>query len=98
MRFDQELRFAILNKRLIELDYKGRPRVVEPHDYGIQNGRVRLLAHQIAGESSTRLPGWRMLDVDRIDRVVVLEQEFRGSRGTFHSRHKDWEEVFARVQ
>jgi hypothetical protein len=32
------LRFAIANKRLIQLAYQGSKRIVEPHDYGIKNG------------------------------------------------------------
>jgi hypothetical protein len=42
MAVDQELDHllyaAIENKRLIRFDYKGKKRVAEPHDYGVQNG------------------------------------------------------------
>jgi hypothetical protein len=42
MAVDQELDHllyvAIENKRLIRFDYKGKKRVAEPPDYGVQNG------------------------------------------------------------
>jgi len=34
---------AIEEKRLIRLLYKIRERIIEPHDYGIQSGLVKLL-------------------------------------------------------
>jgi hypothetical protein len=30
---DAQVRFAIANKRLVQLTYHGAPRVAEPHDY-----------------------------------------------------------------
>jgi hypothetical protein len=63
---DQELdslfRTAIESKRLIQFKYKGSERIAEPHDYGIQNGKVRLLCWQVGGKSKGRLPGWRLAD------------------------------------
>src|ERR1700693_5587250 len=50
---DQRLRSAIRNKQLLEFNYQGNDRVVEPHDYGIQNGIVRLLCWQVGGRMST---------------------------------------------
>lgn len=94
---DQRLRFAIANKRLIQLTYKARSRVAEPHDYGIQAGTAKLLVYQVRGGSTTPLPGWRLLDVSKIEGLVVLQEAFRGSRGESHRRHKEWDELFARV-
>lgn len=36
---------AIEQRRLIRLVYKRRERIVEPHDYGIHNGIVKLFAY-----------------------------------------------------
>ena len=94
---DQRLRFAIANKRLVRFTYKARSRVVEPHDYGIQGGIAKLLAYQVRGESTTPLPGWRLLDVSKIEGLVVLPDDFRGSRGESHRHHKEWDKLFARV-
>jgi len=43
--FDQQLRSAIAKRRLLQLGYKGKQRLVEPHDYGIRNGVVRILVY-----------------------------------------------------
>ena len=90
---DDELRFAITNKRLVKLTYGGRARVVEPHDYGVQNGAVRLLAYQLQ-----TAPGWRLFDVAKIEELAVLDAVFRGSRGAAHQNHHVWDVVYARVR
>ena len=40
---------AIEHRRLIQLVYHGKNRLLEPHDHGILNGAVQLLGYQIAG-------------------------------------------------
>ena len=35
--FDHQLRAAIAQKRLVRLGYKGKQRLVQPHDYGIKS-------------------------------------------------------------
>ena len=49
---DELLRAAIEQKRLIELIYLEKRRIVEPHDYGVHNGLVKLLGYQVGGSSS----------------------------------------------
>jgi hypothetical protein len=98
---DGQLRFAIAGKRLIEVSYKGSVRLVEPHDYGVQQGKVRLFVYQrrasfvVPGKSAT---GWRMLDVPKIEKCVVTEQTFKGSRGTADQDHNVWDVLYARVE
>ena len=89
---------AIREKRLIEFTYKsGGVRIVEPHDYGIQNGIERLLAFQLS-ESRTRTErGWRDLHLADIHNLRVLEQRFAGSRGDSNQKHRTWDVLFARV-
>jgi hypothetical protein len=95
---DRDIRFAIANKRLVELFYETKRRVAEPHDYGIQKGAVKLLVYQVGGESSSRIPGWKHLDLAKIERLVVLDETFPGSRGAAHRYHKSWDVLFARVK
>jgi hypothetical protein len=83
---DEQLRFAIARKHLIELKYNGRTRIAEPHDYGVKNGTRKLLVYQLrAAEAATqkRKPewGWRLLELSKIEECTVLEQTFAGSRG-----------------
>jgi hypothetical protein len=54
---------AIVQRHLIELVYKGRRRIVEPHDYGVHKGAVKLLGYQLAGASSGPLPNWRWFEI-----------------------------------
>jgi predicted DNA-binding transcriptional regulator YafY len=95
---DEQLRSAIAGKRLVKLRYSGRVRVVEPHDYGVQKGAVRLLAYQqqsFGPRKSER--GWRLFDVAKIEELAVLDTVFEGSRGASHQTHHVWDVVYARV-
>jgi len=99
MKFDDQVRFAIGNKRLIQFRYDGSSRVAEPHDYGVQNGVLRLLAYQLRGPvRPKRSPvGWRLLDLSKLEALVVLDDTFPGSRGHEHHQRLVWDEVYARV-
>src|SRR4051794_7540996 len=56
---------SIENRHHVSFIYDGKRRIAEAHDYSLQNGRVRLLVYQFAGESNSgRLPAWRLVDVD----------------------------------
>jgi len=96
-----KLRFAIAHKRLIGIEYKGRLRVAEPHDFGAMNGTAKLLVYQLradGAESDKPAQGWRLLDVAKIGVCKVLEHTFAGSRGGLHEQHTHWDAVFARVE
>jgi hypothetical protein len=95
---DREIRLAIRERRLVELVYGGRRRIVEPHDYGVRHGVTKLLVYQVRGESGGPVPGWRELDVPKISGFTVLDETFPGSRGAAHDDHKRWDRVFARVE
>lgn len=103
---DTRLRFAVENKRLLQLTYHGVRRVVEPHDYGLQKGLPRLLVYQLrttssadgsAGRRQANEKGWRLLDVSKLEACTVLDETFRGSRGAEHQAHCVWDTVYARV-
>ena len=61
---DKALRTAIEQARLIRLLYRKKVRIVEPHDYGIYNGSVKLLSYQVGGASNGLLPDWRWMEVE----------------------------------
>lgn len=91
--------FAIERRRLVQLRYDGKVRVVEPHDYGVQNGVVKLLVYQLkATLSHQSATGWRLLHVRRIEDLEVLDAEFPGSRGADYRDHNAWDELYARVR
>jgi hypothetical protein len=94
---DDLLGNAITEKHLLRFTYKGRERIVEPHDYGIQNGIVRLFGHQVGGGGSSRLPGWRLVDVSEMQDCEMLKRRFAGNREVPSGKHHRWDAVFIRV-
>jgi hypothetical protein len=94
---DALLRAAIEQKRLVALVYLDKRRIVEPHDYGVHNGTVKLLAYQVGGSSSGRLPNWRWMEVNLISSLRLMERRFAGGRGSASIQHHRWDQLFARV-
>ena len=88
---------AIHQKRLMSFSLDGKARIAEPHDYGIQNGKVRLLVFQIGGLSSGPLPGWRWIEISRMSHPEMLAETFAGNRITPTGNHHKWDILFARV-
>jgi hypothetical protein len=97
---DRQLRFAIAHKRLIEVQYDGRLRVAEPHDYGVKNGSSKVLVYQLRTAGTPpdpRARGWRLLDLRKISICAVSDTTFAGSRADASQQHLEWDELFARV-
>lgn len=92
------LRTAIQEKRLIRFRYQNKERIAEPHDYGIQKRVVRLLAYQVSGESSGKLPNWRRIDVEKMPDLQMLERKFAGGRSIPSGKHQAWDPLFLRVE
>jgi hypothetical protein len=94
---DKALRAAIAGRRLVNFSYQGRPRKAEPHDYGINKGKVRLFCYQVSGESrSGKLPDWRLLEVPDISGLEITDESFPGPRNV-SGAHIEWDELFASV-
>jgi len=75
---DELIRTAIEQRRLIRLVYRNKPRIVEPHDYGVHNGSVKLLGYQVGGSSTGRLPNWRWMEASLISEVLSAGQDLSG--------------------
>jgi hypothetical protein len=97
---DYRIRFAIAHRRLIEVTYQRTSRRAEPHDYGKKNGVDRLLVYQLRGPArpGKSATGWRRLDVPKIESLIVLDDEFPGSRGAAHEDHLEWDILYSRVK
>jgi hypothetical protein len=93
---DHQLRHAIASRRLIQFTYASVSRVAEPHDYGELNDTAKLLVYQLRSSPPAR--GWRLLEVAKIQHLVVLERTFAGSRIQAGQQHHHWDTVFARVE
>ena len=92
---DKKLRDAIARRRLLRLRYNDAVRLIEPHDYGLKNGKPMLLAYQLQPRKSAA--EWRLFDVAKIADCLVLEDTFKGSRGALDQRHHAWDTLYARV-
>jgi hypothetical protein len=93
---NEVLRHAIEGRHLVRFTYKGKERIVEPHDYGMRKGIDRLLCWQIGGQSGSPIPGWRLIDVADMQDCEMLDQQFSGAREV-PGRHHQWDKVFIRV-
>jgi predicted DNA-binding transcriptional regulator YafY len=95
---DELIRRAIEQRLLLRLVYHNKQRIVEPHDYGVHNGSVKLLAYQVGGSGSGKLPNWRWLELDLISDIHLLEKTFSGGRAGSAQRHHKWDTLFMRVK
>jgi hypothetical protein len=89
---------AIEQRRMMRLVYHNKERIIEPHDHGILNSSVQLLAWQVAGSSSRPLPNWLLMKVDEIADLTTLPDTFPGGRPTGSGEHVKWDKLFIRVQ
>ena len=97
MDMDQIIRTAISQKKLLGFVYEARPRIVEPHIYGKKDGRYGILAYQVDGESSGKLPDWRRMYLKKISGdITILDKTFLGKRPTA-GKHSEWDEIYCIV-
>jgi hypothetical protein len=83
---------------LIQLLYQNKIGIVEPHDYGVHKGSIKLLTYQVGGSSSWRLPNWRWMEVDSISDVRLTDRTLPGGRETPSGKHHKCDQTFARVE
>jgi hypothetical protein len=95
---DAMIRAAIEQKRLVEQVYYNQRRILEPHDYGLHKGMIKLLGYQVGGSSSGRLPGWRWLEVKSMSELRLLDRNFPGGRPIPSGKHHQWDQLFLRVK
>lgn len=84
---------AIRTKSVVEFNYKGHHRVVEPHVLGVSNGSVQFLGYQIGGTSSSGgpLPEWRRFELSGITALTITPDKFPGRRPFPSGRHSSWD-------
>lgn len=77
------IRQAICAQRLLQFDYEGDSRTVEPHQLGFnQVGHLALSAYWVGGasHSAEKSSRWREYLVDGMSCVTVLSSGFSGPR------------------
>ena len=96
MEFDKLIRTAIRQRRLVAFILDGRPRLAEPHDYGLIDGEARLFFYQVGGESRSGKPvGWRWAVLSKVSAMQMLGEHFPGPRPAPTGRHVKWDKLFA---
>lgn len=84
---------AIQAKAIIEFDYNGHHRIVEPHVLGISKGDLQILGYQIGGTSkSGSVPEWRRFDLSGMTRLAITDRKFAGRRPFPSGKHSSWDQ------
>jgi hypothetical protein len=96
---NQEIFRAIRGRNLIEFNYEGHHRVVEPHVYGRHDGTEQLLGFQIWGSSTSGgLPDWRRFNLAGISGLIVLAEGFTDRKPAQSGTQGDWDEIYMTVE
>jgi len=90
---------AIENKNLLEFNYKGYYRVVEPFTFGINTKDNEVLsAFQVKGESeSGNRPMWRLFDLEKIENMRVLSENFSGHRDGYKKNDSRMDRIYCEI-
>ena len=90
---------AISEKRVVRVFYGGGYRSVEPFCYGKDSiGKELLRAYQVSGYSrSGDIPGWRLLDAQRMGRLTVTDTKFAGRRPGYNPDDSGMATIYCRV-
>lgn len=77
---------AISERRVVQFEYDGGTRVVEPHCHGVsKTGKEVLRGYQVAGYSDSGNPiGWKLFSVQRMSGVTILDTEFPEDRPDYN--------------
>ncbi len=90
---------AMAEMKLLEFYYDDYYRIVEPHTYGLSgNENEMLVAYQIKGGSKEgSLPGWRQFDLDKIERINILNETFRELRPDYVKGDKKIKTIYCEL-
>ncbi|MGN7988619.1 hypothetical protein ACTJKC_14820 [Pedobacter sp. 22226] len=88
---------AIENQNVIEFNYEGTLREVEPHRYGKTTaGNEALRAYQVGGYSSSGKMGWKMYDLRKAENINILEITF-DVRGDYSKGDKGMSQIHMEI-
>jgi hypothetical protein len=96
---NQTISQAIGGRNLLSFSYHGLPRVVEPHAYGTSTrGNDVIRCFQIGGESeSGEAFGWKLMLVDEIEQLTVLEARFAGPRDGYKQGDRGMSRIYRQL-
>lgn len=91
---------AIQERRVLSFNYRGSPREVEPHAYGINTaGHEALSCFQVSGASNTGTPrDWKTLLISEMLFLAVPGQTFAGPRPEYVRDSKMFTRIYAHLR
>jgi hypothetical protein len=95
---NSEIVRAIESMNLIEFNYDGENRIVEPHCYGITTANNEgLRAFQVDGYSSSGKMGWKMYDLGKASFIKVLDNTFNDARPGYKKNDSGMTKIYAQI-
>ena len=96
---NNEIVEAIENYNLLEFQYDGHYRVVEPHTYGVSTkGNDTLSAYQVEGTSDRgNVPDWKQFTISKIVGLKKLDENFSGTRDGYTKGDSRMSEIYAEL-
>jgi len=90
---------AINNKQLLQLQYHGYSRTVEPHTYGInKKGNEVISCYQVAGGSeSNERQGWKLLLVEEARAITSTASAFLHARNGYKRDSETMPHIYAQL-
>lgn len=76
---------AILDRRVLSLEYHGSVRLVEPHTYGVNSaGQEALSCYQLVDKGKpTAEPNWRLMLVLKASAIAMSDTTFPRARANY---------------
>lgn len=90
---------AIENQQIVEFDYRGKHRVVEPHKVGnTTKGNTVLSGYQVDGRGNEiNPPDWGQYKLTKISNLEVTGESFSGPRPEYSRTDKRMTRIFCRL-
>jgi len=90
---------AIEKMKLLEFNYQGFYRVVEPHTFGMfNNGNELLIAYQIDGGSKSRKPPfWSSFQLTEIEDLSISQESFSEPIDGYKKGDKRFKVIYAEI-
>ncbi len=90
---------SVETKTILEFNYDGQQRVVEPHAHGVSTaGNEVLRCYQIAGGSNSgNVPGWHLMTVTKMVDLTVTDSHFNSPRPGYKKEDKSLSTIYAQL-
>ena len=90
---------SVKTKTILEFNYDGHHRVVEPHAHGISTaGNEVLRCYQIKGGSvSGTVPGWHLMKISKMVNLSITDSHFDSPRPGYKKGDKGMTTIYAEI-